>query len=100
MPTASSSWLGRRRPSSIKTSAMRSAKDLLLISSRASRSGFEPVNILQSFDDRAGPGQVPRHRVIERLLHSLTPGRIERIAAGDHDRAADQIKGNAHPAER
>ena len=31
MPTASSSWLGRSRPSSIRTSAMRSPKDLLLM---------------------------------------------------------------------
>jgi hypothetical protein len=31
--TASSSWLGRSRPSSIRTSAMRSPNDLMLICS-------------------------------------------------------------------
>src|ERR1700686_2698702 len=97
MPTASSSWFGKRRPSSIKTSAMRSAKDLRLI---ALRPAFEPVDGLQSFNDGARRGQIPRHRVIERLLHCVAPRRVERIAARDHDRAADQIEWNKQPAQR
>ena len=53
---------------------------------------LQPVDVLQSFDDRARPRQVPRHGVIERLLHRLAACRVERIAARHHDRAADQVE--------
>ena len=54
----------------------------------------------RDFDDRARSREIPRHRVIERLLHRFAPRRIKRIAARDHDRAADQIERHEQPAER
>ena len=44
--------------------------------------------------------QIPRHGVIERLLHRFAAGRVKWIAARHHHRAADQIERHEQPAQR
>src|SRR5207248_4605217 len=97
MPIASSSWFGRSNPSSINTSAIRSPKDLLLID----RSGVvEPVDGLQRLRDRRWPRQIPRDRVVDRLLDRIAAAGIKRIAARHHHRAADEIERDKQTPER
>ena len=52
------------------------------------------------FTIAAGSRQIPRDRVIDRLLHRVAPGGVERIAARHHHRAADQIERHKQPPER
>src|SRR5207253_4362247 len=61
------------------------------------RSRLEPVNVLQGFYNRERSRQVPRDRVIDRLLDRVASRRVEWIAARDHHGAADQVKGNEQP---
>src|SRR5581483_4412178 len=105
--TASSSWLGRSNPSSIRTSAMRSPNDLLLMTmsilhvvdlSLGPR--FQPVNRLQVPDDRGRTRQVPRHRVIDRLFDRFAAAGVKRIAARHHDGAAHEIERDKQTPER
>src|SRR3954463_15482184 len=100
MLTASSSWFGRRRPSSIRTSAMRSPKDLLLMVEERSRAAIKPVNTLQTLHNRAGPRQVPHNGVIDGLLNGFASGGVEWIATRHHHRATDEIERNEQTPKR